>query len=239
VTARKICEKVITNKDSSEGKVNCQGLLEQILQKKISLVAEKVDLPGKPFRMLVTYKNTSVVFFRLIRIDKSFRDSLENSWRPEFWKRVLSIPVIKTFSNSIPETNDHQTHRVEIKIDALPVGEYALLSSSNEKFSDEADQPLSIEHFYMSNLAYINNGNDYFILSREEGRPLGNVELQIWERKYDYQKGKYSYAKNEKFTSDKNGYIRTNYKADPSKRIIYSWNLPQKMIISIFKMEYT
>ncbi|HVU83484.1 MAG TPA: hypothetical protein VHC50_01500, partial [Puia sp.] len=59
VKAKAICEKVISQKDSSEGKTNCSNLLNNITHKTFSLETEKVNLPGLPFRTLVTYKNVS------------------------------------------------------------------------------------------------------------------------------------------------------------------------------------
>jgi hypothetical protein len=50
IGAKAICEKVLAEKDSSEGKTNCQSLLATILQKKLSLQIENVNLPDKPMR---------------------------------------------------------------------------------------------------------------------------------------------------------------------------------------------
>jgi hypothetical protein len=62
--ARKICERLVASKDSSEGKSNCEALLQEILKKEVSLNTEKVNVPGQPFRTLISYRNTSEIYFR-------------------------------------------------------------------------------------------------------------------------------------------------------------------------------
>src|ERR1700730_3753379 len=57
VRAKQICENVISSKDSSEGKSNCERLLQEILHREVNLQTEKVNVPGQPFRMLVNYRN--------------------------------------------------------------------------------------------------------------------------------------------------------------------------------------
>ena len=44
------------------------------------------------------------------------------------------LPFEKSFQPVLPETGDYQQHRVEIKIDPLPPGQYALLTSSDSAF---------------------------------------------------------------------------------------------------------
>jgi len=47
---------------------------------------------------------------------------------------------------------------------------------------------LSVQFFYVSNIAYIANENDYFVLNRETGQPLQATEVQVWYRYYDGNK---------------------------------------------------
>ncbi len=125
--AKEICEKVIMQKDSSEGKANCQNLLNQILHRELSMQLEKVNVPNLPFRALVNYRNFSRLYFRIIKADRAIRQNLGNQWQDDYWQKIVQLPLLKAFQQSFPETNDHQKHSAEIKVDSLPVGEYALL----------------------------------------------------------------------------------------------------------------
>jgi hypothetical protein len=57
IKAKEICERVLLQKDSSEGKINCFNLLTNINQKTLQFNLEKVNLPNQPFRSFVQYKN--------------------------------------------------------------------------------------------------------------------------------------------------------------------------------------
>ncbi len=205
--AKAICEKVIQQKDSSEGKSSCLNLLQDIIGKEVSLQAEKVNVPDQPFRILVSYRNFSKLYFRLIKTDRGIKESLgDNSWQDKYWERLAQLNAVKTFSQSLPETNDYQKHAVEIKIDALPVGEYALLASVNDDFS-MVKNTLAVQYFFVSNIAYISRGSDYFVLSRESGQPLVNAMTQVWNQYYNNKTGKYVLIKAENYQADAHGYF--------------------------------
>jgi hypothetical protein len=76
----------------------------------------------------------------------------------------------------LPQTNDHQQHAVEIKVNPLPAGTYALLLSNNKDFNDDKDK-LALQQITVSNLAYMHNGFDYLFMHRETGQPLQDVKV--------------------------------------------------------------
>ena len=68
----------------------------------------------------------------------------------------------------MPTTDDYLSHSAEVKIDALPVGEYVLLASADETFSLDKN-PLAAQYFYVSDISFINNEQQYFVLNRTTG----------------------------------------------------------------------
>ncbi|MFL5748031.1 MAG: alpha-2-macroglobulin family protein [Niastella sp.] len=207
-----ICDKVIAQKDNSEGKANCLNLRQEILHRELNLQTEKVNVPGQAFRTLITYRNFTTVNFKVVKMDRKTRDSIgENNWDDEFWKKLLGLPAITRFRQSLPDTKDHQKHSAEIKVDALPIGEYALIASVNDQFT-MAGNLLAVQYFYVSNIAYINKGADYFILNRETGQPLANANVQVWYQSYDYNKRKYTGSKGQTSVTDEHGYVKLESK---------------------------
>lgn len=205
--AKEICEKVIAQKESSEGKANCINLLNSILRRTINLQTELVNVPNQPFRALVTYRNVTQLYFRVVKMDKKTKDNLgTETWGDDYWKKLTSLPVLKTFTQRLPDTKDYQQHRTEIKAEGLPVGEYAFIVSTNMDFG-LTNNPLAIHAFYVSNLAYINKGNDYFVLDRETGAPVARAAVQVWYRNYDYNTRKDVERQGENMFTDKNGYF--------------------------------
>ena len=59
--AKELLENIFKKFPQSEGGINAKNLINQILHKEINITSEKVNVPGLPFRSLVTYKNISSV----------------------------------------------------------------------------------------------------------------------------------------------------------------------------------
>ncbi len=208
--AKRICEQALLQADSSEGRQHCANLLRNILQKTISIEAETVTPPGSPFRMLVSYKNLGNTYFRLIRFDEQTNHKYgpgSENWKDEYWEGVATLPAVDSFQYHLPETGDHQEHRTEIKLNALPIGEYALLVSANPHFGRE-ENTLALQYFYVSNIAYVNNGSHYYVLNRSTGAPLASARVQRWQEEYNYQQKSRQLRKTGLYVTDKNGYFR-------------------------------
>ncbi len=206
IMARQICEKVLAEKDSSEGKINCYNLLGELNQKQVQFEIEKVNLPGQPFRSLVRYKNLHTLYLRLVQADTSLtpRDSDQDD---DFWKKIAKLNRVKTWTQPLPETSDLQEHAAEIKIDGLKEGEYFLWVSSDENFDERS--VMSAGKFYVSNISYINKDLEFFILDRESGYPLSGAEVQLWKRVYDNKTGQPIIQKFLHFVADAHGYFNT------------------------------
>lgn len=203
--AKEICEAVIQQKDSSEGKANCINLLAEITRKFINLETEKINVPGQPFRVLVTYRNVPQLYLRVVKMSRATREQLgTNTWDDKYWQQLANLPVIKTFTQTLPDTKDYQQHRTEIKADALPLGEYAFIISSKEDFG-LTQNALAVQQFYVSKIAYIDKGQEYFVLNRESGAPIVRAAVQVWYKTYDNKLGKELENKGENIMTDKNG----------------------------------
>lgn len=207
VKAKEICDKVVLRKDSTEGKMHCMELLQQIGKKSLELTSEKVNLPAEPFRTLVTYRNINKIYFRLIRISAEFEESLNNYYDNHYWQKLTNLKAERKWEQLLPETNDYQQHSTEIKVDAMSAGKYALLASVTEDFS-LTENLLAVQFVYVSSISYINNELDYFVLDRNTGKPLANAKVQIYEMNYNYNERKNQLQKKENYTTDKNGYFK-------------------------------
>jgi len=207
--ATAICEKVIDQQDSSEGKVHCAQLLQQIMTKTLQLNIETINLPDQPFRSLVTWRNFSRLYYRLVRIDHTILKGLGNAYDDGYWQRLLKLPVLRALSIPLPATGDYQTHRTEIRIDALPAGEYSLIASDDSSFNPDkySKHPLGVIHFYVSSISFVNLNRDYFVLDAKEGQPLARATVQIWDKNYDSRSGKQILNRAESYTTDEHGHF--------------------------------
>jgi hypothetical protein len=205
--AKDICEKILLQKDSSEGKINCYNLLNQLNSKSLQFSVEKVNVPGLPFRSLVKYRNFNTLYLRVIRADEHLKKQLENQYDEKYWMALTAANPLKSWQQLLPLTGDMQEHSVEIKIDALPAGEYVLAASNEKDFSGKKTI-IGARLFYVSGISYVNNKEDFFVLNRDNGQPLAKAAVQVWEQKYDYKESRYIKEKAKSYTTDANGFFR-------------------------------
>jgi uncharacterized protein YfaS (alpha-2-macroglobulin family) len=202
-----ICKQVIAQTTLTEGRANCNNLLQEIESKSISVTSEKVNIPNKPFRSLLQYRNTPKAWFRIVKIDPKVWAEMENNrWEDAYWKKLTALQPTTSFSYNLPATDDHQTHSTEIKVNSLPVGSYLLLVSADEKFT-LSKNVLAVQFFHVSNIAWMHNGNAFFVVNRESGQPLQKANVTIWEQSYNYDQRKNIAVKVDAYSTDANGYF--------------------------------
>ena len=190
------------------GGINAGNLVSQILQPSLNTETEKVNLPGQPFRSLVKYKNIKTLYFRIIKTSRSALKNLDRRDYDKLWEAYTEMRSLKSWSVALPDLQDFQQHATEIKVDGLPNGMYIILASIDPNFS-LSKNILAKTVTYVSNISYIhNNNNEYYVLNRDNGQPLANTQVQLWETVYNYQTGSNEEKKAEKYTSDKNGMFK-------------------------------
>lgn len=168
----------------SPGNTNMQMLLQEITAKSLHAEVEDVNVPGLPFRLSLHYKNTDTLYTRIIK--KAGNNSEENemqNWEEGFWKKIANLKYIRSAVQPLPATNDYQQHSTEIKVDALPPGNYYILGSIGKNFIDSTDY-LFLQEFTVSAISFLQNDDNYFVLHRETGQPLKNVSVKqiAWKR---------------------------------------------------------
>ena len=206
--AKELLEAAIKKYPKSEGGINAQNLLNSILQPSLSLETEKVNVPLQPFRTLVKYKNVQKVYFRLIKTSREEIKKLDRRDYEKIWNDYVAMKPIKSWTVALPDPIDYQEHATEIKADALENGIYFLLASIDENFSLDKNI-IAKQLTYVSNISYIhNNDNDYYVLNRDNGQPLANSKVQVWESKYNYTNSRNEEIKAEQYTTDKNGLFK-------------------------------
>jgi hypothetical protein len=208
VKAKEILDNLVNKFSKSEGGINAQNLLITIEHPSLNLITEKINVPSQPFRTLVTYQNFNTIYFKIISLTPELKKSLQKEYdNDKLFKKLISFKNLKTWKQDLPKTDDYFSHSAEVKIDPLPVGEYALIGSADENFSLDKN-PLCAQYFYVSEISFINNGLQYFVLNRTTGQPLSGAKVQVWNQKYDYSTRNNSLTKEANFTTDKNGYFK-------------------------------
>lgn len=189
-----IDERLKLNSDSCEGNLNMKALKEFILRKTISTKVEAVNVPNQAFRMLVNYKNTDKIYYRIIQLKISLKnyneddDSYSND--DKFWNKIVKKNYVKQIEQPLPLANDYQEHSCEVKVDALQAGTYAILTSTSANFDADKDK-LSYLQFSVSSLSYIENNGDVFVVDRDNGNPIENATVKVFINDWDIEKRQY------------------------------------------------
>lgn len=194
VQAAALCKKAIALAPRSYGAVNCRQMLANLEAASLELQTELVNLPGKAFRTLVTYRNLNKIYLHIARVDEAFKLELRRAQQDyrdagkRYWRLITSRSAMQKWEQALPDPRDYHAHRTEIKADALPLGQYMLVASSTQDMSVQSSI-LAVQFIHVSQISYINRANDYVALHRENGQPLKNVKLRVWQPVHDNKTG--------------------------------------------------
>ncbi len=206
--AKTLCESIAAKFPNTEGGINCKNLITTIQQPALNIESEKVATLNEPFRSLVTYKNLPVVYLRIVKTSREEIKKLDRRDYDKLWAAYAAMKPFKSWSVTLPDPSDYQQHSTEIKIDGLDNGVYFILGSIDPNFS-LSKNIIAKQTIYVSNISYLHNSaNEYYVLHRDNGKPLVNTQVQVWETKYNYQTGVQDEVKAEKYSTDKNGMFK-------------------------------
>jgi uncharacterized protein YfaS (alpha-2-macroglobulin family) len=169
---------IITAYPKSEGAANARNLLDALNSKQLSVNMQSVQIPEQPVLASVGYKNVGNTEMMLYKLSpENFTDQDPN----------LKGKPLRTWQQALPNSDDLKAHRAEIKIDALPMGQYVLIVRNLGSSMDTL-----YHYFQVSNLSIVKGPNDYrsgttskvYILDREKGTPVENATLQYKKDKW-------------------------------------------------------
>lgn len=204
-----ICEAAIKRFPNSIGAKNCQALLNQILQKELSLSIEAVNPTNQHILAKIESKNIKNIYCKLLPLPKDYYkekaalDLLdEASNRDSIWAVYISkIKTNKptTWEQSIPLAGDFKSRSIEIKIPAQESGAYLLILSHKADFSYDSNG-LVYAYLQVSDLAFLararytdeDNLNELFIVHRKNGAPIKAANVTFLDKNWKKIKTKKS-----------------------------------------------
>ncbi|WMX12542.1 alpha-2-macroglobulin family protein [Aureispira sp. CCB-E] len=210
--AHDICQAAIQRFPNSVGAKNCQALLNQILQKELSLSIEAVTPTQQNILVKVTSKNIDKVYCKLLPLPDHYykeKAQLDLLAKPTTRDSIWSAYIAKiashyshTWEEQIPLSNDFKNHSIEIKVPAQKAGAYLLIMSHKADFSYQKNG-LVYAYFQVSDLAFIARArpqkgqsiNEFFIVNRKNGAPIEQAKVQFLDK--DWKKIDTQYSNNQ------------------------------------------
>lgn len=190
---------------------NCRNLLQQIKEPSLQLQGDYVNLPGKPFKMLVSHKNVKEIYIRLIRLnpetDRELKATHQNA--NDLISAYLKMPPFRSWKQDLPDDGDFQSHNTEIPFQALPLGYYVLVAGFDNLF-EAGPHTLPFTSFWCSALSYTSRRStdgsmEFLVLDRENGKPLSNVKATTYQRQYNPNTRQHDLIKGPEYTTSRNG----------------------------------
>ncbi len=210
--AYQCCEAAVKRFPDSDGAKNCKILQQQIKKISLSMTTEYANPSKKPFLGLLSYKNIKKTYFRIIKINPEKDKKLKRKHnRENLIDDYLKLYPSKEWELLLPDDSDYQKHSVEIKMPELPTGYYIVLVGTDKYFSYNHNL-VAYNSFWISNISYISqkrkNGiYEFYVLDREKGTPLKNVNIETYYKAYNYKKRDNEFKHWKSFKTDKQGFF--------------------------------
>ncbi|MDR2292502.1 MAG: carboxypeptidase-like regulatory domain-containing protein, partial [Prevotellaceae bacterium] len=209
--AVKICETVLQQKNISEKqKAAFEQYIKHIKYPRLGLTVENIDMPMKPIKILVKYKDVDTVYFRIYRVPDEYRIvMLSNTDKIQTDKEKLieknALPV-KEWKVNMPQTNDYKLHTTEIACNFHPFAQaiFILVASNSPDFFNASEKVIECATFQLSSIAYVyknvnSTTNEIYLANRMTGEPLANASFKIANNKMKIKK---------EYASNSQGFIR-------------------------------
>ena len=207
--ALEICNSAIEKFYDSFGAGECRWLQNQILQKSLSVQTEYGNIADQPFRALVTYKNVTKIYVRIVPWNESFDQTKNKMDGQKLIQRYASQKPIHEWSVDLPDDKDYQQHSVEIKMPALSFGQYLILVGTDSEFS-YVKNAVGYSKTWVTNISYIRKETGenkvlFYALDRKSGNPFSNINVEVYGQKYVPDEREYQFFKLKSGKTDGDG----------------------------------
>ncbi len=173
-TAVDLCKEAVAKWPASFGARNSAALLARMQQPSVSITAEQAVPPGRDFLALVKYRNATKAWVRIVSDPEGGNYPDRDAW-------FLKQKPVKEWSIELPDDGDLNEHAVEIAIEGLSLGRYALLISNEASFTRDLGSiswcgvrvtELSLVH------RYERGTHELLVLDRTTGRPVAGAKVE-------------------------------------------------------------
>lgn len=210
--AVELCNDIVKAHPGSNGAAEAFNLLLTVNAKQLNIQSEQINEYMLPNRVLVSYTNVEKLYFKMFKTTRQeLRKLYANYYDEKILAKILAMPEAMSFEQELPKDADYNPHKTEVKVPAIEHGYYVLLASTSPKFTKEKNI-VAYSSYIVSDIAYINrqpkNGSqEFYVVSRQTGKPLKEAQCQTWTEEYDYNSRDYIMRKAKLYTTNADGFI--------------------------------
>ncbi len=209
-TAYHLCEKAIKLHPKSYGAKQCKALKTNIEVKNISFSYDKNISANTYHKFLMSFKNVDTVHFKLLKFDNKFSQTVYYNQKQKVIDELLREgKEVKTWKEVVPNKQDFAQHSLEIVLDPMDFGKYALVACSSDEFKFKSNATyygfMQVTNFAMSTFKKTSNQVQIKVYNRVSGQVVPDVKVQFYSREYNRAKSKYEFKKHIAVITNKKG----------------------------------
>ncbi len=191
-----LCNKTLQLYPQTKAAHYCQQLKDKIEEPYFSIIAEAVELPKKPFRVLISWKNIGSVKLKIHKINS--KQVAEYQYRANtLGDTIKTHTAFREWEQALPVIDDFSEHKAEIAIEGLPEGFYLLSAWHNS--GEKKNTVQSIVLVQVSSTALLSKNmekEELFLVSKAEtGEPLDKAIIELYLSEYKQESRKWEYKK--------------------------------------------
>ncbi|WP_026810003.1 alpha-2-macroglobulin family protein [Arenibacter latericius] len=178
--ALEICESVISKFPNSKAAEMCNDLKTQILVTSLQLTAEMHISVNSPSRLLVNYKNISLLELSAHKVSIKQLKALSQLYPQE--KKlafIKELAIEKQWEAPLTNEKDYQNHSTEIILPELQNGYYVLLAlPKGSKGNNFSYSPIQVTDLALVE-STTNDYNNYQVIDRNTGAPIEGAKVEF------------------------------------------------------------
>ena len=217
-----ICDDAIKLFPNSTGAKQCESIRSEILEKKLSFSMQNTVLPNQAIPAWISYNNLTNPHYRIYKLSQDELEEIDRLSKKEIVKALLQKDYIIENHVDIPEEKDYQSHSSLIALPELECGSYFIMFSKDDISTADNELP-AVHSFQVSKLSFVTTkeNNDFmvYVLDRETGNAVEDVNVNIYKQTYNYPQRKYVKTTIANLTTDKNGIAKISNAGDNSFHI--------------------
>lgn len=190
----------------------CRALKEELNQEVWSLTFSERVLSNRPFGSSLSYKNMTnmeIVMYEISEEEKRSIQRLNLKDRKDFFEKKV---VYRKQTIDLPDTEDLQTHRVNVIIESMEKGLYAIIGTGGGKDEDQGYRDIRYLNVTDIQLVSRTEGSSkvgVWVLSAIDGAPIEGATVESYENVYNNRDLREKII--QKATTDENGKVTLNY----------------------------
>jgi hypothetical protein len=185
-TALDLCKAAIAKWPGTFGARNATAVMARLQQPFASVTTEQAVPTGSDFLALLKYRSMTKAWLRII--DDPTREEANVHYEPSREAWMLKQKPIAEWAIELPDDGDLNEHSLELAINALPLGRYAIIVSNGSSFAQGSDAIAWCE-VKVTNISVTHRADggahEVLVLHRISGRPIAEAKvdavLDSWE----------------------------------------------------------